>query len=121
MDCDDSTADINPDAEEVLDSLDNNCNGMIDEGLVASVEKPAGQWAIFPNPTGGYLFIKGELPARASFRVIDINGRVVWENTFQSVQNEVMLNLNTVLPGVYVLECRGDGGQQIFVQRILRL
>jgi hypothetical protein len=33
-DCDDENARINPLAEEVLDSVDNNCDGKIDEGLI---------------------------------------------------------------------------------------
>ena len=32
-DCDDSTSDINPVAEEVCDEIDNNCNDEIDEGV----------------------------------------------------------------------------------------
>ena len=32
-DCDDTNADINPDAAEVCDEVDNNCNTLIDDGL----------------------------------------------------------------------------------------
>ena len=32
-DCEDTVAVINPDAEEVCDDIDNNCDGEIDEGV----------------------------------------------------------------------------------------
>ena len=37
LDCDDSNAEINPAATEVCDSLDNNCDGQVDEGGVCDV------------------------------------------------------------------------------------
>jgi hypothetical protein len=33
LDCDDSNADINPAASEICNDLDDNCNGIVDEGL----------------------------------------------------------------------------------------
>lgn len=35
-DCDDSDAAINPDADEVFDSKDNDCDGLVDEGFVVT-------------------------------------------------------------------------------------
>ena len=32
-DCDDANSSISPDAVEICDELDNNCNGNIDEGV----------------------------------------------------------------------------------------
>ncbi|MEN0066372.1 MAG: putative metal-binding motif-containing protein [Myxococcota bacterium] len=34
LDCDDTRADVNPDAEDVCDETDNNCDGRIDEGTL---------------------------------------------------------------------------------------
>ena len=35
-DCDDGNADINPDATETCDGVDNNCDGEIDEGVTTT-------------------------------------------------------------------------------------
>ena len=35
-DCDDSNAEVSPDADEVCDTVDNDCNGAVDEGLTST-------------------------------------------------------------------------------------
>ena len=121
MDCDDINPDINPDAEEVLDSLDNNCNGMVDEGLVASQAPTATQWNVFPNPTNGQLFIQGDFRGQAIFRVIDINGRVVVEQQISMQNGEVVLSLGSIPSGVYLIECQKMDGARLFVGRVLKI
>lgn len=41
-DCNDSNAAINPDAVEICDGIDNNCNGLIDENGIAATVNPGG-------------------------------------------------------------------------------
>ncbi|WP_412984373.1 sulfatase-like hydrolase/transferase [Pontimicrobium sp. IMCC45349] len=47
-DCDDSVATINPDATEIADGIDNNCDGVIDEGFTYTFN---GSWSP-TNPNG---------------------------------------------------------------------
>ncbi len=120
LDCDDLNPDIHPDAEEVADSLDNNCNGMVDEGLVASQNPNAPQWEIFPNPTAGQVFVRGPYSGQAIFRLIDVNGRVVLEEQAHMQDDEAILSLYAVPGGLYLLECRQADGAGLFVTRMVK-
>ena len=55
-DCDDQNAAVNPDAEEVCDNADNNCNEEIDEGLICSPSSVA----IRINAGGDEVEYRGE-------------------------------------------------------------
>lgn len=51
-DCDDSNPDISPAAEEICDFIDNNCNGLIDEGAesIWFLDEDADGFGTFENP-----------------------------------------------------------------------
>lgn len=44
MDCDDNRSAVNPLAIEICDGLDNNCNGVIDDGLLGCIVAPEVFW-----------------------------------------------------------------------------
>ncbi len=55
-DCNDTLSTINPAATETLNDLDDNCDGVIDEGLITGLQHAyQDQLSVYPNPTTGEL------------------------------------------------------------------
>ena len=44
LDCNDSLGEVNPDALEICDQLDNNCSGQVDEGIGNNAPVDAPTW-----------------------------------------------------------------------------
>jgi Ca2+-binding RTX toxin-like protein len=68
-DCDDTDPQINPGATEILDGVDNDCNGQIDEGVVPE-EGIDGTWEI--TPTLSTQCWANNIPAPGDFRLDEL-------------------------------------------------
>ena len=90
LDCAPTNAAINPLAVEIADGLDNNCNGVVDEGFPPSVGAPApparNAWDVVSIFSGAYDNLTiNELPtswsqlAIAPFSVESIGGNDTWK------------------------------------------
>lgn len=70
VDCDDTKENVNPDAEEVYNWIDDNCNTQIDEGLELIIDTiagviigPSGGKALSPDPDSPIYGVELEVPA----------------------------------------------------------
>jgi hypothetical protein len=73
-------------------------------------ENAAPQWVVYPNPTGGQVFVKGTLPVASPYtiRVFDITGRQVLESiNGSSHQVNHTIPFDALPAGVYQIQVSG--------------
>lgn len=79
-------------------------------------------FTVYPNPTNDKLWISLQLDSRplsgSSYRLIDIYGRVIFNNKLHSHQQS--LDIQSLSPGVYFLSIQDEKGQIIQLEKILK-
>jgi hypothetical protein len=115
-DCNDAAPTIYPGAPELVDGVDNDCDGVADPSAVQDLA--AGTWRIFPNPVLDHLTLQCGVAGAVSWRVVDISGKEVSRGTQdQSAEGgQVQIPCSTVLAGAYILKVRRaqDAREAIF-------
>ena len=114
-DCDDTNFEINPDAIEIIDSLDNNCDGFIDDVDSNKNLEDIFKLEISPNPVSQNLLVQYEHNGSLIFKVISVDGKVLLEKT-KSNAKSVILNVNNLPPALYILQIQNESGQQMVQQ-----
>jgi len=85
-------------------------NFSVSPKLAESVSNPAMQVVVYPNPSNGTFNIgfNATEEGGVALNVVDLNGRVVYTNTFEAVegQNEFTIALDNVVSGIYFVNFR---------------
>ncbi len=76
-----------------------------DAGPVSVSNESANTLMLYPNPTGGEIRITNLPPETRSFlvKVMDVKGRIVIEKELLSESGELLLNVNSISSGTYLL------------------
>ncbi len=120
LDCDDNNPNIHPGATEILNGLDDDCNGKIDEELVGTGNLPTdqSQLRVFPSPTSHQLWIEWLAPAGqepSGIWIIEPTGRVVQKfGPGQFSRGLLEVEVNGLATGVYWVKVwLPDGGEAV--------
>jgi len=121
FDCDDTNDQVNPFMEEVFDSLDNDCNGLVDDGIVSVNDLEKGTVKMYPNPTADFLNIEYSFAGKLTAQVFHADGRVMSTQVLDFSSGLSKLDLKNIAPGVYYVMATDRDGNHHFIEKVIRL
>ncbi|MBL7796322.1 MAG: T9SS type A sorting domain-containing protein [Saprospiraceae bacterium] len=119
LDCNDSDPAINPDALEIVDGIDNNCNGIID-GDVSTAEVFS-HTNLFPNPTASQLTIQHPAGELLELEMTEMSGKIVLRRRLEFTTERINLDISTALPGMYLLTLRHAKSGQAMQVKVVKV
>lgn len=105
-DCDDSNPLINPGMAELLNDLDDDCDGLSDEGL-STEDNLMEQVSIYPNPTIDALYLSFPYFNLTQIEIFDISGKLVLHQT--TINNFTQIKVGNLSSGLYTLKISSSG------------
>jgi hypothetical protein len=120
QDCDDSNPLIYPGAVEMVDSVDNNCNGVID---IDGVKTPSAflNTSVFPNPVTDNLIIQHTVGETLNIEISNLAGQLQQLERLQFLSRNAEINVSGLLPGMYILKMRQVGNGQVWLVRVVKM
>jgi len=106
-DCNDENPNIYPGAVEILNGLDDDCDGVSDEGLDIR-DNSLSNINLYPNPNNGIFTLTHPFCANASYRIFDMTGKEIKNGICAGSQTTIQLN--RIASGVYAISwsCQSD-------------
>lgn len=120
-DCDDTNDAIYPGATEVLNNLDDDCDELIDEGLVAiqDVNASTDVIQIYPVPNDGNFTVNllNSATENMVLEIYSVAGSRLFEQTLAAGTTVHEISLQNFAAGVYMLKVKQ--GQDLFVKQFV--
>ena len=118
-DCDDSNFNVNPNAQEVMDGLDNDCNGFVDDVVATDDLTNVFQLEISPNPVSTNLTVQYDYAGTLIFKILNVDGKVLLEKN-QSSGNSTVLNVDDLPSALYILQIMNEENTKREVRQFVK-
>ncbi|MEI6412099.1 MAG: MopE-related protein, partial [Bacteroidota bacterium] len=119
-DCNDNNAAVNPNAIEVQDGIDNNCNGLVDE--TSGTTDLSNKTLVYPNPVQDQLVIYHEAGGELTAQLVNTAGQIVINrNLTVNGDHITTLDCSGMLPGVYFLRLQGLGNGKDLLVKVVKM
>ncbi|HOY07253.1 MAG TPA: MopE-related protein [Saprospiraceae bacterium] len=122
LDCNDNAVSAYPGAPEIMDGIDNDCNGLIDD--IVGIFSPNGvntRLIAYPNPAFNALTLVLDYQGDKTFMISSLDGKT-WINTLVTfVNGTARMDISGLAPGVYILHCACDANERITPLKIVKM
>lgn len=118
-DCNDAAANANPDAIEVNDGIDNDCDGTVDE-TSATTDVARKSWRLFPNPTSGMLTIQFEFTGKLNVEITRADGVRQLAQSLEFKGGIANIDIKDLAQGVYWLTAADAKGNRLIAERVVK-
>ncbi len=118
-DCDDTNDMVNPDAVEIMDNLDNDCNGIVDDIVSTEDLENSFSMTISPNPVNEILTIQYEYTGKVLVKIINVDGKILIEES-QNNGQILKVNVQELTPAMYFLVIQNEEGTKQAVQQFVK-